>query len=115
MWLQMSEYAGSGMVRILTWRGNCHALTFDELRLVANARATVDSLRALGNGLKRDDLAWVVQILRMLFLKTCWTTAAGELAARRGTLLVTLHRAQRLDPPLRRQNPIIYDVLYQHC
>ena len=31
MWLQMSELAGSSMVRILTWRGNRHALTLDEL------------------------------------------------------------------------------------
>jgi hypothetical protein len=31
MWLQVSEFAGSGMVRIFTWRGNRHALTLDEL------------------------------------------------------------------------------------
>lgn len=32
-------------------------------------KTAVDGFRALGNGFRRNDLAWVVQILRILFLK----------------------------------------------
>ena len=54
----------------------------------------MDGLCALGNGLKRNDLALVVRITPdIVSEKLVGRLAAGELEVLRGTLLVTLHRA----------------------